>query len=925
MDNISLLKNNISIEDVVAKYVGPVVVRGGGMALEDDACPFHGGSGSFSINTRDGYAKCFGGTCPSEGKNLDIIGFVQELRGVSCKNAIGILAKDFGVTLQSLSKKAQVLYAAYHYYRDIMQKCLDDMDILGGRTPMQYQLEVRHHLESTVTGLQIGWADGALHRHLESEGFSSVEMLEAGVVFENEDGTIRDMVPNDSFVYPHFWEGKVSRLSFKCLRTNRKTGAPLAWQMRKEHMQNGVTFYRHGEGQPTAVVEGENDLATLVDLGWNGTILCTIGQLSRDQVKWMCDNPGEYHTFFDNDDGGEKYRDTIWKAVLTGHLTASQYVVPEVKDIDDYVKGGGSIDLLAPIEPPRREDVVETSVASTQDITVQDGCYAITKVTPDGKEVLHILSNFLIQLMYVKVANDERSRMIRIVRNDGVRSEPVVVNSEAKVSLRHFKILIANAIDAKFKGSEGDLADIWDYVYSRQKEAVVEVPPYVGCTERGGWLFSNQYVGPEGDIVGDADNIMWFNETKSRGIAPKSLLTQLSSVNQAGDIPDVYEGEDTMELLEGVVTSLATIFKDPGPALLYLGWLESCAYSMDMFHKANIGYFPFMLLWGRHGKGKSTVVGWGMALYDMADKGVTTVGQIKSGVGIERKLAYYRGLPFCIDELRADKQAQEFYGTWRGWYNRTTRVKGTRSGESAITVPFNACLMFSGQDIFTDAAMRSRSIPIKFPQNAGDAKAFVWMQDHVDYFPEIGYMWIKEAMKTKARDIKEAISEVSADLAVRCPGIPNRTINNYAIPLLFAKRMRDQFYPDYDLDGYIENEISGEFVEASESDTVNQLWEIISGLQSGDRPMLDSTHIRVKDSNVCVWMAEVFRIVENSNRGKEWFSKTAIKHALREEPYYVGESLERLHNVQRRCMVFRMDGAPENLLAIAEASVQSYG
>lgn len=929
MDNFQKIRENVTILQAGEKYLGEFVPHGSSnYRLANDQCPWHGGENSFFLYM-DGdnqFAKCFGGTCPHSEEAMDVIEFVRVLKKFeTVGEAMHQISRDFGIQLEAPDARYRILTSAAAYYRNLFEFCIEDNQFLRGKNPKAYQVEERGHLESSLKTAGVGWSDGKLYQHLLAEGFNEEDMLNSGLIKRNRAGThLVDVFPANSFMYPHYWNGSVCRFTMKCMEPG-PGGRAKAFQMKKATWLGGIEFYKVGKGEPIAVVEGENDLVSLLDVQWPGTILCTNGQLSKTQIEWIKDNPQDYVTFFDNDEGGEKYQEALWKQEYHGNITRlTQYGLPEgCSDIDEFIQGDGQLQELPVLQMP--DDIIEVNIATMTNIREQNRQYFTVRVDKEGDETLTPVSDFVIELMYVKVLGDERSRMIRIHRMDGRRSAPVTVNSEAKVSVRHFKILVANAIDASFIGNETELAAIWQYVYERQNEAVVDVPPYVGAMEDGsGWLFANQFIGPGRDITGDNDNIMWFNDRKSSGISPKSLLAHLSSTKVGGDIPQVQRGEHPERLLSGALESMSAVFKDPGPVLMLLGWLQSCAYSMDLFYQARINYFPFLLLWGRHGKGKSTVVSWALNMYDMSEKGVTTVGQIKSGVGIERKLAYYRGLPFCIDELRADRQATEFYGTWRGWYNRTTRVKGTRKGEEAITVPFNSCLMFSGQDVFTDPAMRSRSIPIKFPVNAGDHEGYMWMQDNYELFPQIGYMWIKEALEANIDEIKEEIITTARRLDSLCgSSVPNRTINNYAIPAFFGEQMARQYFPDYDFMGYINSVMNEEVNEASENDTLNQFWQIISGLQIGERAVINGNHLEERGGQLFVWIPEVCRIVE-SNRGysRENFSTTAIKQALKEERYYVGETSRRIGatSAVRRCMVFDVATAPDDVQAIALAS-----
>ena len=927
MNIFQRIKSEVDFLSAMEHYCGPLKQVGDDTyTTEEDECPIHGGHGCFrmKVDGEDSIVNCFG-NCNHDDWPLDIIGFVQVHLGLeTIGEAARQIAKDFNVSAPVETAAVRIYKEAGRYYRDMFELSIKKLKCLGNRTPMGYQVEVRHHTEDTLKKIGIGWSDGKLTEHLEDD-FSVEDLLGSGLVKMNR-GKMVDVIPADSFTYQHVWNGMVSNFTFK------HTGG-LNFQILKKCRLNEVLFYTIGSGSPIAVVEGENDLAALIDEGWDTQILCTNGSFSKAQIEWMCDNDGEYHTFWDGDAAGQKYADKIWTKHLSGKMpNVVQFQLPDGSDVDTF-RVEHDLAELPIMASPDQEDALTVVDRTKGDLIEEGGCYkAVTKVK-DGEGVIKTqISDFTIRLLYVKVQGEERSRVIRIIRNDGRKSRPVVVNSEAKVSLRHWRILVANAVDASFVGSENDLANMWTYIYSHQREAVVDVPPCIGDMEDGdGWLFGNQFVGPEGDIKSDDDNIMWFDEKRTRGIAPKSLMASLASNHTAADIPLSWSSPDTEEFIEEICRNLAAVLKDPGMVMVIMGWMRSCAYSMPLFYKAKMKFFPFLLLWGRHGRGKSTLANWMLSFYDMADKGTTTVGQLRSGVGIERKLAYYRGLPYCIDELRADRQASEYSRTWRGWYNRSSRVKGTRQGEDVVQVPLNACLFFSGQDTFTDPAMRSRCIPCKFPTNAGDDNAYTWLEDEVDEFPSVGYHWIRESMDSDIVDVEKGIREYQSELKVKTPGgISSRSLGNYAMVGYFAKELAERVFPDLDLQDWLVNAMSNEHSEAVEEDMVARFWDGVAGLQIGDRPGINGNHVSVRNDKLYVWYAETHSLVAGNNRGsdaREAFSKGAVRDALVEEVYFERTATMRMGatDTTRRCLVFNVNHpeAPQEFLAVVETARSS--
>lgn len=929
MNKFEFIKDKINFLETLEKYIGPLQQCGEyNWTADGDICPIHGGHGSFRIKHDDegSFINCFGDTCAIE-QPVDIIEFVRIYKELeTASQAVDQIAKDFDIVMPRAEQHPmQELYnAAALYFQRKLELDLTAYPCLGDRTPLDFQKDSRGHKESTVKLVGVGWSDGCLHRALAND-FTEDELLASGLV-RKQGSSLRDLFPKNAFIYPQKCNGRISRFTMKNM------GSSSHFQQNKRCWINGIQFMEYGFGNEVAIVEGENDLASLVDYGWKGKILCSNGSLSKSQLEYLQEHPANYHTYWDADGAGDKYAHKVWNAFSSGLISeVDQYSIPEEDgDIDSYLQSGKKLeDLTAQQRPDVNQQRMNLIRDGDGDIIDNGGFYSIRVVDKEGNISYKAISDFTIELLYVKVLGDERSRVIRIHRKNGKSSRPIIVNSEAKVSIRHFKILAANAIDAKFSGKEEELESMWDFVYSSQKEAIVDVPPIIGKLEDDGWLLGNRYLGPEKDIEGDENNIMWFDKEHAYGVSPKSLMATLGSTRTSSDMPVMSKHDDIQTLIENFTINLAAVMKSPGAALMMVGWLRSCAYSMDMFYDAGVKFFPFLLLSGRHGKGKSTVVNWMLSVFDMADKGTTTVGQLKTGVGIERKLAYYRSLPYCIDELRADRMASEYSKTWRGWYNRSSRIKGTRKTEEAIQVPFNACLMFSGQDTFTDAAMRSRTIPLKFPRNAGDQEAFMWMEDNIEDLPSIGYHWIKESMNVEIEEVKNVYDEFRNDLSDRAPpGISSRSVSNFAYVGVFAAELAAKCFPDYDYGQYMLTNMKYEHIEAEEDDMVNAFWESIAGLQVGENPALNSNHLVVHDKNTLyMWYAEVFSIVMNNARGstRETFSKGAIRDALKDEPYFKGFVQTRLvGNTQRRCIAIDRSAISPELESIFTQAESNY-
>ncbi len=122
-------------------------------------------------------------------------------------------------------------------------------------------------------------------------------------------------------------------------------------------------------------------------------------------------------------------------------------------------------------------------------------------------------------------------------------------------------MLLARAADADFFGSEAELISMWELVYSKAPEVLINVTRVVGRTDtHKGWIIRNKFISDTGAIIDpDENGVFWVN-AKKIGICPESLNKSGAERGIPKDIPylvdDKTEGE-TDELISFFINNLA--------------------------------------------------------------------------------------------------------------------------------------------------------------------------------------------------------------------------------------------------------------------------------------------------------------------------------------------------------------------------------
>lgn len=937
--------------------------------FEDDkeaGCPFCNHKDCFKMfhdeeEPQSANFKCF--SCDANGSVIDWVIQRRDLQPVdACKE----IAKELKLTLPVVvtSPMQQIFDAAAVYYETCLwETCNKPYVELNGKTPLEYQVQVRGHSEETLKRFKVGWSDGKLIQYLEGVGLDSDLIAQSGLKSTKFEG---DFIKSKTFIYPHFVRGRASKFTFKDPLKGTQ------YQLRKEFVLNNSTYYNQDsikDSDTVYVVEGENDVISLATAS-NAPVLGTIGSISQEQLNWLKENclNKTLVTIFDGDGAGDKYR--IKLASIGKYVKGLVQIKPEADtDIDKYLTSGGDLKTLLETNVVKEEiptgpvQIIPTmsiedrialnsSLASRiagNDVLVEPGNADKTNIPADTLDVLEsgsVISkggcywkvtfkeseanykkisdfNIILKNIYITESGD-RHREIIVVREDGKTSRPILVDSDTKVSLKPFKVMLARAVDASFHGVENDLGHLWDLVYAQSPETQVTVTRTVGRHDgMRGWIFRNKFITDSGKVIDpDSEGVFWL-DGHLIGVRPESLNVSTKSNGQDGgagqtDIPfievQVTEGESD-ELMKGIVENLSKNINDPGKALLLLGWIQACLYSNIIF-RLN-GSFPLLFFWGTKGKGKTTIAKWLLDFYDMRNSGYTSVSQLKSGVGWGRKAEYYSSLPLLIDEIRSDRETEEYISQFRSYYDRSQRTMGVRDGFGVKTQDVRSCFMFVGEDQFNDPAARERCVPIRIPVNDRETvDSYRWMQDRRHLFSGITYRWILESCNKTEDSLKTEIRELDNELIEKA-GCSARTSKNWASVGVFALKLAEKYLPEFDFKEYLFRESKVEATSQQTDTTLMQFFELMESMAAREMPRLvPNVHFMREANKLHLWFPAIYKEVMDDARGRLPFSKNAILQAIREEPYYLegGNKVAMgLSGVRRTVMTLDFERCPDSL------------
>lgn len=177
------IRERIKPSEVIGRVV---TLRGGARGEFTALCPFHQEkSPSFTVSDQKGFYHCFG--CGAHG---DVIHFTMEKQGLSFTETVEKLALEAGLELPKVTEEAKEVMEKHARIQQIMElACIWFEEQLKRYPNPQRYIEARKLKDTIVRQFRLGFAPDerqGLLQHLSTKAVSQQEMLEAGLIIQNE-------------------------------------------------------------------------------------------------------------------------------------------------------------------------------------------------------------------------------------------------------------------------------------------------------------------------------------------------------------------------------------------------------------------------------------------------------------------------------------------------------------------------------------------------------------------------------------------------------------------------------------------------------------------------------------------------------------------------------------------------------------------
>ncbi|MEQ3280959.1 DNA primase [Finegoldia magna] len=338
-DKIDEIKSVADIVSVIGDYVE--LKRAGSNYV--GLCPFHNEkTPSFSVSPSKGIFHCFG--C---GVGGDVISFIMQKEGMSYPEAIKFLADKLGILVET----NEVNKEKYEHRKKLFEinneaKLFYYKNLLINDIPKDY-IKKRNLNNNLINKFIIGYADGknSLYRHLLQKGYQKDDIIEVGLINQDEKGNVYDKFRN-RLMFPIIdIRGNVIGFGGRALADSRAKymNSPQSLAYDKSKNVYGVSNLKNSTKVGKIIlVEGYMDVISLTNYGFDYAIASLGTSLTHDQAKLIKRYCKNIYICYDGDSAGQNATSRAIEIFKEQDISPNIIVIPDNMDPDDYIKQNGN-------------------------------------------------------------------------------------------------------------------------------------------------------------------------------------------------------------------------------------------------------------------------------------------------------------------------------------------------------------------------------------------------------------------------------------------------------------------------------------------------------------------------------------------------------------------------------------------------------
>lgn len=333
---VQKIKERLGIIDVIGSYID-IEKSGSNFKAK---CPFHHEkTPSFYISPERQSYYCFG--CGVKG---DIFTFVQEFEGVDFVASLKMLADRAGVEIEKFEKNGVKTERELYEVLEDATKFFQN-NLKNNNEALLYIKKRNLSIESLRTwrlGLALDdWR--SLKEYLSSLGYSHKEMLDAGLIKENEKGESYDRF-RDRIMFPIFdTAGRVIAFSGRIIHPSESEAkylnSPDTVLFDKSKTLYGYNIAKSAIriNQSVVLVEGQMDLLMSHQAGQTNTVASSGTSLTSEHLAMLRRLTDTLVIAYDADNAGRSATVRAWKLALKEGFVVKVAFLPQGLDPADAV------------------------------------------------------------------------------------------------------------------------------------------------------------------------------------------------------------------------------------------------------------------------------------------------------------------------------------------------------------------------------------------------------------------------------------------------------------------------------------------------------------------------------------------------------------------------------------------------------------
>lgn len=343
---IDRIMDAANIVDVVSEFV---TLRKAGVNYKG-LCPFHNEkTPSFVVSPSKGYCHCF-----SCGKGGNVVGFIMEHEQMTYPEALRWLAKKYNIEIHEREltdderreeNERESLFIinewALHYFQDNLLNTEK-----GQAIGMQY-FRSRGFRDDTINRFQLGYAmpeRDALARTALAKGFKEQYLIDTGLCYRKENGTLQDRYHGRVIFPVHTVTGRVVAFGGRILENNKKlakyVNSPESLIYHKSNELYGIYQAKHAitKNDRCYLVEGYIDVTSMHQSGVENVVASSGTSLTTGQIRLIHRFTSNITVLYDGDAAGIHASIRGIDMLLAEGMNVKVLLLPDGDDPDSFAR-----------------------------------------------------------------------------------------------------------------------------------------------------------------------------------------------------------------------------------------------------------------------------------------------------------------------------------------------------------------------------------------------------------------------------------------------------------------------------------------------------------------------------------------------------------------------------------------------------------